>query len=187
MTSERWSVSWKGSSDDFAANVGGIIENMVQEASQTYLGYQLCRDCGAAVPEAVCEVIGRRCVACFRTLHADQLRQLEILVDGARSTVAVDRKRRKYGSRGSKDTRRKAETAKRRALRRLRWADQALYAALLASEREKLGLEPSTLSAALQAPPGTISDPETYDPGHGIEGRDAPGEQADPERGQPLR
>jgi hypothetical protein len=135
-----------------------------------FLGYQLCAGCGTAVPTELARITGGRCGPCLRDHHADVLHEIEVLVDGARSTVKVDRKP-KSGSRGSRDTRYKAELAKRRALRRLRYVAPELYAVFLASERDKLGLEPFPLSSAVR----TMGPGDSYDRGDGVEDRDPAG------------
>jgi hypothetical protein len=153
---------------------------MPESVNGAFLGYQLCVGCGTAVATELARITGGRCGPCLRDHHADVLHEIEVLVDGARSTVKVDRKP-KTGSRGSRDTRYKAELAKRRALRRLRYVAPELYAVFLASERDKLGLDPFPLSSAVRTagpadrPVRTMGPGDSYDQGDGVEDGDPAG------------
>lgn len=165
---EEWSVEFRTDINTFQGNSEAIIKAVTAEATRTYLGYVVCA-CGHSVISEIAAVTGGRCPECFRSSVSKWTHEVEVLIDGARSTVAVGGPKKRYGSRGNPDTRRKVEAAKRRALRRLRWAHQADYEALLAEERAKIGLEPIPLERAVR----TIVDATAYDPAHGSRYSDA--------------
>ena len=156
----EWSIEFKTDPDTFARNQSTIVTTIAEEAAKTYyLGYQLCPGCGEPVVDEVAQITGGRCIECLRALSARAMREIEVMVDGAIARVRPEQPKRRYGSRGNKQTRRSAEHAKRRALRRLRYLHPEEYAAFLAQERERVGLDPSPLSAMI----GTVVESRAYD------------------------
>jgi hypothetical protein len=161
--SDEWSVTFRTDIGTFVKNRDAIIKAVAQEATRTYLGYVLCEDCGEPVVDSVAQITGGKCVDCSRRSFEPKAREIEVMLDGARSTVNLDSRKKRYGSRGNPQTRRKVEAAKRRALRRLRWMHQLDYVSLLAEERAKVGLDPLPLETAVK----TIVDSTAYDPANG--------------------
>lgn len=137
----------------------GIVEAVTAQVD--ILGYVLCEVCEEPVPTEVAKVTGGRCGECTRALLGPRIEKLDVLVEGARSTVAIGGPRKRSGSKGNPKTRRKVEAAKRRALRRLRHAHPEEYELLLANERGKVGLEPVPLGRAVMV--GTVIDSTAYD------------------------
>ena len=160
---DEWSVVFRTDINTFQNNRDAIIKAVTQEATRTYLGYVLCEDCGEPVVDSIAQITGGKCVDCSRKSFEPQAREIEVILDGARTMVPVGGPRKRYGSRGNPQTRRKVEAAKRRALRRLRWMHQLDYVSLLAEERAKVGLDPLPLETAVK----TIVDSPGYSPGNG--------------------
>lgn len=118
--------------------------------------------------DILAKITGNLCGDC--AIENSDHEHLEILVDGARTTVPAHPRRKRYGSRGSTETRRKVEAAKRRALRKLRYSHPEEYEVLLGAERRKVGLEPFPLGrvAMIRTVNGAVTyherDAEDVDP-----------------------
>jgi hypothetical protein len=173
----EWSVTMKTDADTFVANQSKIIKMIAQEASSAY-GYTLCSGCQQPVVEEVGQITGGRCIDCLRSLSERAMREIEVMVEGAIARVRPEQPKRRYGSRGSKTTRRAVEHAKRRALRRLRYLHPDEYLALFAQERERAGLAPSPLSAMI----GTVVESRAYDHDRVLEDGDQTGRTPAPKR-----
>lgn len=122
-------------------------------------GYRSCRnqECSALVIVEIAERTGGLCSGCFRSELGRQLTAVEVISRGQRHTV--DLSKRRYGPRtgkGDRDTHRKAEKAKLRAMRRLRTLFPDLYDMFYAEERARAGLPAWTVDAGLA---GTGEEP----------------------------
>jgi len=106
-------------------------------------GYIVCR-CGALVPDVTAAMTGQRCVDCA-TVEGGQTRMVEVLNLGRRASLPAlpaKRMRKKTGSKGRRDTARRAAAAKKSALRRLRMVYPEMYDMLYDEERVAIGLPP---------------------------------------------
>jgi hypothetical protein len=127
-------------------------------------GYRFCRTCQAPILDVVAATTGGRCAPCWRASNAPLFEQLEVLVEGRMTKVALDPKRslrnrrvyeRRMADPARKQRKHAVERVKRNALRRLRALHAADYAVILAEERGKAGLDPWPLTMVL---PGVDTD-----------------------------
>jgi hypothetical protein len=152
--------------DAIAAIRDAVVAHVREQLVEVALGYVLCVDCNEATPIEVSDVTGGLCGPCMRNRVRPATKELDVVIEGRLSKVPVGRpKRKRYGSRGSPETRRKAEQAKRAALRRLRILHPETYDALLAGEREKRGLDPYPLQRMVHV--GTVDRADAYAPSDG--------------------
>lgn len=126
------------------------------------LGYVVCR-CGQPERREVAWKTGGVCSDCFRSVVVDVISTIAHLPDGQRLPVIVHRSSRSPADRKQRARSRKAakrkptarerrtlvDRAERRAKQRLARIFPGLYEALLAIEREQLGLEGWTIERTL--------------------------------------
>jgi hypothetical protein len=136
-------------------------------ADHTIEGYCVCR-CGALVPDVTAAVTGRRCLECAAAV-AGPTKMVEVLNRGRRTQLPARpaaKMRPKTGSKGKRDTARRAEAAKKSALRRLRMVYPDIYDMLYDEERVAVGLPPvfrpaTTYSVSGHYDPSIDSEPNT--------------------------
>lgn len=118
-------------------------------------GYRACRNqwCGELVLIEVARRSGGLCGNCFRTHLGEQVGAVEAVSRGERMRVRLNKHSAGRNVKGDRDTKRKTEHAKLRALKRLRAVFPDMYDIFHAEERARVGLEPWTLEAALTSGP----------------------------------
>lgn len=136
-------------------------------------GYVNCGcGCGELVLEHVAWQTGGVAFGCFVKGRMVRLHEVEIINRGRRISAPVPRKvksGRKH--RGSPETRRKTEAARRKAAFRLAMLYPDIFDVLYAEERVKLGLNPpvrrerNTLVTAVETNPTTLAYAAQVNPG----------------------
>jgi hypothetical protein len=119
-------------------------------------GYRSCRNqwCESIVLVEVAERTAGLCTPCYRTHLGAQVAAVEVVNRGERLNVVVSRRKRggpRVGK-GDRDTHRKADKAKIRAMRRLKGLFPDLYDVLYAEERARVGLDPWTVDSVINQP-----------------------------------
>lgn len=123
-------------------------------------GYRSCRNewCGALVLVEITRHTGGLCSTCFSSELGGKIAAVEVISRGQRTRVRLTKGHNGPRSgKGDRDTQRKAEKAKTRALKRMRALFPELYDIFYAEERARVGLPAWTIPAALS------------DPGEGVE------------------
>lgn len=119
-------------------------------------GYRSCRNqwCGSIVLVEVAERTTGLCTACWRTHLGEQAAAVEVVNRGQRTAVVTKRQRRggPRTGKGDRDTHRKADKAKVRAMRRLKGVFPDLYDVFYAEERARVGLDPWTVDSVVNQP-----------------------------------
>jgi hypothetical protein len=119
-------------------------------------GYRSCRNqwCESLILLEVAERTRGLCVPCWRTHLGAQVAHVEVVSRGERLKVSVNKRRRgPRTGKGDRDTHRKADKAKVRAMRRLRAVFPDLYDVFYAEERARVGLDPWTVDSVINEPP----------------------------------
>jgi hypothetical protein len=119
-------------------------------------GYRSCRNqwCESLVLLEVTERTAGLCVTCWRSHLGAQAAEVEVVNRGERLKVSVSRRRGgPRTNKGDRDTHRKADKAKVRALRRLKGVFPDLYDVFYAEERARVGLDPWTVDSVINEPP----------------------------------
>ena len=108
------------------------------------LGYTTCKRCGSAVTDLLARAFGGFCLECTEDGFGHTLDRLKVLVEGSVVDLEGSRRSKSKGtpSKAARRRAKKVEKAKLRAMKGLRDRHWAEYLALLAMERQKLGLVP---------------------------------------------
>jgi hypothetical protein len=116
-------------------------------------GYRACRNqwCSNIVLLEITERTGGLCTECWRTHLGQQAAEVEVVSKGSRVKVKLAKGRMgDRNNKGNRDTHRKADRAKLRAMRRLRSLFPDLYDMFYAEERARAGLDAWTVDTVIQ-------------------------------------
>ena len=125
----------------------------VEHGSQIDIeGYRACRNqwCPNIALVEITERTRGLCTDCWRTHLGQQAAEVEVVSKGSRVKVKLKGPGDGERSKGNRDTHRKADRAKLRAMRRLRSLFPDLYDMFYAEERARAGLDAWTVDTVVQ-------------------------------------
>jgi hypothetical protein len=118
-------------------------------------GYRTCRNewCGALVLTEITYRTAGLCGDCFRSRLGKAITEVEIMNRGQRTSLRTRTKPWPSKNKGNRDTAKRAERAKLRAMKRLRAVFPDLYDVFYAEERARAGLDPWPVDMAVRQGP----------------------------------